>query len=304
MQDILNIAKNIKLVIFDVDGVLTDGSLFFGDDGQEYKAFYSRDGLGIKLLQRTGVEVGVITARESQLVVHRMNNLGIEHFYQGRLNKIEAFHEMLKKLGISAEQTAYAGDDIVDLPVMKQVGLAVRPSKGEDVRFYVDIPRADGRAINRDYLNRQRRVFEVHRRDCGNRHDGGECQAEQREPVFRMHFRFFLILMAATSGLGIVALLLVFLGGIGFARQVMSLAPIWMPGIAAALLCLFGWWYHSIRYFAYAAVIPLVTVAAYALNLPMPYRLVLTFASVGSAMTIGGTALLIRFLSSTKTTIQ
>lgn len=125
MQDILNIAKNIKLVIFDVDGVLTDGSLFFGDDGQEYKAFYSRDGLGIKLLQRTGVEVGVITARESQLVVHRMNNLGIDHLYQGRLNKMEAFEEMLKKLGITPEQTAYAGDDVVDLPVMKKAGLAV-----------------------------------------------------------------------------------------------------------------------------------------------------------------------------------
>jgi len=125
MQDILNLAKKIKLVIFDVDGVLTDGGLFFGDDGQEYKAFYSRDGLGIKLLQRTGVEVGVITARQSQLVVHRMDNLGIEHLYQGRLDKITAFTEMLDKLGIKPEETAYAGDDVIDLPVMKQVGLAV-----------------------------------------------------------------------------------------------------------------------------------------------------------------------------------
>ena len=125
MQDILNLAKNIKLVIFDVDGVLTDGSLFFGDDGQEYKAFYSRDGLGIKLLQRTGVEVGVITARNSQLVIHRMNNLGIEHLYQGRLDKIAAFEEMIKKLNLTAEQTAYAGDDVVDLPVMKKAGLAI-----------------------------------------------------------------------------------------------------------------------------------------------------------------------------------
>jgi len=125
MQDILNLAKNIKLVIFDVDGVLTDGSLFFGDDGQEYKAFYSRDGLGIKLLQRTGVEVGIITARDSQLVNHRMENLGIEHLYQGRLDKISAFEEMIAKLNVSPEQTAYAGDDVVDLPVMKKVGLAI-----------------------------------------------------------------------------------------------------------------------------------------------------------------------------------
>ena len=79
MQDILNIAKHIKLLIFDVDGVLTDGGLFFGDDGQEYKAFYSRDGLGMKLLQRSGVEIGVITARNSDVVVHRMKNLDIKH---------------------------------------------------------------------------------------------------------------------------------------------------------------------------------------------------------------------------------
>ena len=97
MQDILQRAQKIKLVLFDVDGVLTDGGLFFGDDGQEYKAFYSRDGLGIKLLQRTGVEVGVITARQSQLVVHRMKNLGIEHFYQGHLDKTIAFREILEK---------------------------------------------------------------------------------------------------------------------------------------------------------------------------------------------------------------
>jgi 3-deoxy-D-manno-octulosonate 8-phosphate phosphatase (KDO 8-P phosphatase) len=125
MQDILEKAANIKLVIFDVDGVLTDGGLFFGDDGQEYKAFYSRDGLGIKMLQRTGVEVGVITARESQVVIHRMKNLGIEHLYQGRLDKIRAYEDMIEKLGVTHAQTAYVGDDVVDLPVMQRVGLAV-----------------------------------------------------------------------------------------------------------------------------------------------------------------------------------
>ena len=125
MQDILNIAKHIKLLIFDVDGVLTDGRLFFGDDGQEYKAFYSRDGLGMKLLQRSGVEIGVITARTSQVVEHRMQNLDIKHVYQGRLDKITAFDEMISKLNISPEHTAYVGDDVVDLPVMKRVGLAI-----------------------------------------------------------------------------------------------------------------------------------------------------------------------------------
>jgi 3-deoxy-D-manno-octulosonate 8-phosphate phosphatase (KDO 8-P phosphatase) len=125
MQDILNIAKHIKLLIFDVDGVLTDGSLFFGDDGQEYKAFYSRDGLGMKLLQRSGVEIGVITARNSELVEHRMKNLDIKHVYQGRLDKITAYDELISKLNIAPEHTAYVGDDVVDLPVMKRVGLAI-----------------------------------------------------------------------------------------------------------------------------------------------------------------------------------
>jgi len=125
MQDVLEKAAQIKLVVFDVDGVLTDGGLFFGDDGQEYKAFYSRDGLGMKLLQQTGVEIGVITARNSKVVEHRMRNLGIKNVYQGKLNKLDAFHDLLTKLNISAVQTAYAGDDVVDLPVMKEAGLAI-----------------------------------------------------------------------------------------------------------------------------------------------------------------------------------
>ena len=125
MQDVLEKAAQIKLVVFDVDGVLTDGGLFFGDDGQEYKAFYSRDGLGMKLLQQTGVEIGVITARNSMVVEHRMQNLGIVNVYQGKLNKLDAFQHMLAKLAIGAKQTAYVGDDVVDLPVMQQAGLAI-----------------------------------------------------------------------------------------------------------------------------------------------------------------------------------
>lgn len=125
MQDVLEKAAHIKLVVFDVDGVLTDGGLFFGDDGQEYKAFYSRDGLGMKLLQQTGVEIAVITARNSRVVEHRMRNLGIKNVYQGKLEKLDAFHDLLGKLQINAKQTAYAGDDVVDLPVMKEAGLAI-----------------------------------------------------------------------------------------------------------------------------------------------------------------------------------
>lgn len=125
MKEILERAKKIKLVVFDVDGVLTDGSLFYGDNGEEYKAFYARDGLGMKLLMRTGVDIGIITARNSQLVKHRMDSLGIKHLYQGRLDKLMAFDDLIKKLNLSYEQTAFVGDDVVDLPVMKKVGLSV-----------------------------------------------------------------------------------------------------------------------------------------------------------------------------------
>jgi 3-deoxy-D-manno-octulosonate 8-phosphate phosphatase (KDO 8-P phosphatase) len=114
----------IKLVIFDVDGVLTNGQLFFGDDGQEYKAFNSRDGHGMKMLMQTGVEVAVITARQSKVVSLRMENLGIQHFYQGQSNKYLAFLDLLEKLNLTPEQVAYVGDDVIDLPVMTQVGLA------------------------------------------------------------------------------------------------------------------------------------------------------------------------------------
>lgn len=125
MKDILARAALIKLVVFDVDGVLTDGSLFVGDDGQEYKAFHSRDGFGIKLLKESGVQIGVITARNSQVVSHRMENLGIEHVYQGRLEKLPAFEELVSKLGLTPNQAAYVGDDVVDLPVMRRAGLAI-----------------------------------------------------------------------------------------------------------------------------------------------------------------------------------
>ena len=125
MKDILDKAAGIRLIIFDVDGVLTDGSLFVGDDGQEYKAFNSRDGHGIKMLKKYGVEVAIITGRTSQLVEHRMANLGVEHVYLGKLDKLPAYEELAAKLGIAPAETAYVGDDVVDLPVMRRVGLAI-----------------------------------------------------------------------------------------------------------------------------------------------------------------------------------
>jgi 3-deoxy-D-manno-octulosonate 8-phosphate phosphatase (KDO 8-P phosphatase) len=118
-------AKDVKLVIFDVDGVLTDGSLYLGDDGQEYKSFNSRDGHGMKMLQKSGVVIGIITGRTSEVVRIRMESLGIEHVYQGKLDKLPAYEELRDKLGLRDDQVAYVGDDVVDLPIMRCVGLAI-----------------------------------------------------------------------------------------------------------------------------------------------------------------------------------
>jgi 3-deoxy-D-manno-octulosonate 8-phosphate phosphatase (KDO 8-P phosphatase) len=118
-------AKKLKLLILDVDGVLTDGRLFFDNQGNEYKSFHARDGHGIKLLRQTGVEVAVISGRKSASVALRMKNLGIEHVYQGHEHKVAAFNEIIEKLAITPEQAAHVGDDVLDLPVMIRVGLAI-----------------------------------------------------------------------------------------------------------------------------------------------------------------------------------
>jgi len=125
MQDVTNRAAQIRLAIFDVDGVLTDGGLIFDEAGRENKVFHSRDGHGLKMLQGGGVELAVISGRRTEAVTHRMAGLGIRHVYQGQQDKLPAFYELLDKLHITAEQTAYVGDDVVDLPIMLQVGLAV-----------------------------------------------------------------------------------------------------------------------------------------------------------------------------------
>ena len=120
-------ARQIKMAIFDIDGVLTDGGLYFDNQGQEYKAFNSKDGHGIRMLQDSGIKVALITGRKSELVLHRAKNLGIpgDLIYQGYRNKRPAFAELCEKTGIKPEQVAYMGDDVIDLPVMSKVGLAI-----------------------------------------------------------------------------------------------------------------------------------------------------------------------------------
>ncbi|MFZ9610558.1 MAG: 3-deoxy-manno-octulosonate-8-phosphatase KdsC [Methylococcales bacterium] len=131
--------RKLKLLILDVDGVLTDGKLFFDNEGNEYKSFHARDGHGIKLLRQTGVEVAIISGRKSNSVALRMKSLGIEHVYQGHENKVSALNEVLKKLNLTPDQAAHMGDDLLDLPLMTRVGLSIAVA---DANFAV-IERAD-----------------------------------------------------------------------------------------------------------------------------------------------------------------
>ena len=124
-RSVSTLAANIRLLVLDVDGVLTDGSLYLGDNGVEYKAFFSRDGHGMKLLMASGVQVAVITGRRSQVVAERMAALGVTHVYQGDDRKGPVFDALLETLALDADQAAYVGDDLVDLPVMRRCGLAI-----------------------------------------------------------------------------------------------------------------------------------------------------------------------------------
>ena len=137
MEEFYIRAKRIKLIVFDVDGVMTDGSLYLGDDGQEYKAFNSLDGHGMKMLKRSGVELAIITGRTSMVVSKRAANLGVAHLYQGVEDKLEAWLKLRAELGLTAEECAFMGDDVVDLPAMRRSGLAISvPAAPAAVRQY------------------------------------------------------------------------------------------------------------------------------------------------------------------------
>jgi 3-deoxy-D-manno-octulosonate 8-phosphate phosphatase (KDO 8-P phosphatase) len=125
MQSVLEKAKSIRMAVFDVDGVLTDGSLHIAANGEESKAFNSRDGHGMKMLKASGVELAIITSRESRCVDLRAQDLGITLVFQGTKNKLQIFEELLLSLGLEASVCVYVGDDLVDLPVMLRCGLAI-----------------------------------------------------------------------------------------------------------------------------------------------------------------------------------
>lgn len=123
-------ARDIQLLLLDVDGVLTDGNLLYSGNGEESKAFNTQDGFGLRLLREAGVEVGVITARKSEVVARRANELKMGHIYQGVGNKNEAFREVMRVTGLKPYQIAYMGDDWLDLVLLQQVGLALVPANG------------------------------------------------------------------------------------------------------------------------------------------------------------------------------
>ena len=130
---------SIKILILDVDGVLTDGRVIYTDSGEEIKRFDVRDGHGLKLLMRSGIEVILLTGRESKVVLHRARDLGIEHVYQKALNKIEVYKTILADRSLEDKDVGFVGDDLIDLPVLRKVGFsAAVPDAVPEVKEMVD----------------------------------------------------------------------------------------------------------------------------------------------------------------------
>ncbi|MCK4536589.1 MAG: HAD-IIIA family hydrolase [Desulfuromonadales bacterium] len=152
---------HIRLLLLDVDGVMTDGRIIYDDQGRELKAFDVKDGHGLKLVQRAGIKVGIITGRQSEVVAKRAAELGIGLVYQGAKDKLVPFREILSKLQLTARETAYVGDDLVDLPILFQVGFSATVADAvDDVKSEVDLVtrRPGGRGAVRevcDYLLRE-----------------------------------------------------------------------------------------------------------------------------------------------------
>lgn len=150
---ILSKAAPIQLVLFDVDGVLTDGRLYFDEEGHKLKSFYSRDGYGLRMLIEADIHVGVISGHAAHCVERRCQDLGIPHILLGIVDKRAAFEGLLQQLGLRAEQTAFVGDDLIDLPVMSLAGLAIAVADADPfVAAHADwiTPHEGGRGAVRD----------------------------------------------------------------------------------------------------------------------------------------------------------
>jgi 3-deoxy-D-manno-octulosonate 8-phosphate phosphatase (KDO 8-P phosphatase) len=136
---IIQKARRIKFLLLDVDGVMTDGTIYLDADGRETKAFNIYDGSGIHMLRKAGVQVGIITGRQSTIVAHRARELEITEVHQKILDKLKIYDELLLKYGLQDSEMAYIGDDVIDLPVLERVGLSVAvPNAHPDVKTRVD----------------------------------------------------------------------------------------------------------------------------------------------------------------------
>ncbi len=124
-EQVANRFQQTQLLICDIDGVFSDGRIYLGNQGEELKAFHTRDGFGIKAIINAGIQVAVITGRKSKIVETRMTSLGIQHIYQGQEDKTQAFEQLCNTLNLTHQQVAYIGDDVPDLSVMEKVGLAI-----------------------------------------------------------------------------------------------------------------------------------------------------------------------------------
>lgn len=131
--DVFEKAKKIKLLVCDVDGVFSDGRIYLGNDGEELKAFHTKDGYGIKALKNSGVDIGIITGRRSNIVLNRMKSLNVPYIVQGQENKLPALKELMELLSLTCEQVAYIGDDMPDLASIEYVGLGIAVSDAHPV---------------------------------------------------------------------------------------------------------------------------------------------------------------------------
>jgi len=125
--------KRTKLLLFDVDGVLTDGSIIYNDSGAETKVFNVKDGLGINLLMKAGIQVGIVTGRTSKALYHRCNNFGISLIFDGVHEKTSVLELISKRTGLSAEEIAFVGDDLIDLPLLRRVGLSIAVADAHEI---------------------------------------------------------------------------------------------------------------------------------------------------------------------------
>ncbi|MDP2755548.1 MAG: 3-deoxy-manno-octulosonate-8-phosphatase KdsC [Nitrospirota bacterium] len=144
-RELLKIARNIKFLILDVDGVLTDGSIILDNKGNEFKSFHVRDGHGIKMLMRAGLKVALITGRYSKVVDRRAHELGITEVFQKCRDKRIAYSQLAEKYSLKDNEIAYIGDDIVDIPLLKKAGLSVAVADaGEEVKTFAKMVTKNG----------------------------------------------------------------------------------------------------------------------------------------------------------------